>query len=116
MERTNKVFGQREIFKLGFFFHHLKAYIAGCHFLYIFDLGFTYNLAKKKQYLSLAIRQGIALYVVAVIIEVDGKSTAQQLSVSFKKRQKSVPAFHYIIYFIHISLYVCLQKYALNGI
>jgi hypothetical protein len=39
--------------------------------------------------------------MVAVIVKVDGKSTAKQLSVSIRKRLESVPTLHYIFNLIH---------------
>ena len=37
--------------------------------------------------------------------KVNGKATAQQLPISFRKRLKSIPSFHYLSYFIHV-LYI----------
>ena len=81
MQRTNEILCQRNLLHTGLLSHHLQTHVARRHLLNGMHVSLTYHLTKQQQNLRLAIRQRITLNVVAVVVKVHGKSTAQPLPI-----------------------------------
>ena len=91
MQLTDKGLGEGCFFQRGLFLHHQKSHIAGLHLFEVLHLGLAHHLAKEQQKLRLAIGQCVPFDMVAVVVELNGKLTAQTVSVPFRQRLQSSP-------------------------
>lgn len=79
-----EVLRKRNVFQQSLLPHHFQSHVARSHLLHVLNFRLADNLAEEKQNLCLTLCQRIAFDMVAVIVEVDGKPSAQQLPVPFR--------------------------------
>ncbi len=81
MQCTNKILRQWNFLHSGLFGHHSQTYVACRHRLNISHIRLADYLAEKQQYFRLTISKRITLDVIAIVVEIYGKTTAKPLPI-----------------------------------
>ena len=78
-----KMLGERSLLDTGLRHHHLERDLARDHLLHAPYIRFTNDLPKKQKNLRLPVSERVALDVVAVVVEIDRKTTCKASLVIF---------------------------------